>query len=416
MSSGGPSKLDASAIRRVRGGAGGLEPPADVVDGAARGSTSGTVSFGDLHDRWIGEWLGPNPMPPEADSTCSDCVMRPEGEPEPGRVYFDAVTRCCTFVPIVPNFLAGAALLDTTPEAAEGRQTVLARIARRRAVSPLGLERTLGFSLKYRHTVDAFGRKGSLRCPHHLDDGRCGIWRHRESTCSTWFCKPAKGTRSLALWRAVQSFFGVIERQLAFWCVRRVGLANESVTEAFLGGNHPLWTRTSTYSTHLFGSQLDGPRKSSDPLGMSTRSEHRELWGEWDGREGEFYERCAELASALSFNDLRRIAGDELSAEMKKVEAALAAIRGDAVPPDGLCGAELDLIQLRRRPEGEWALLSPYRSYDPFEVPKELLEALGEFDGRPTEAVLDELVAQRGLSIDPVLLRRLLDFGFLLPR
>ncbi|MBI4816065.1 MAG: hypothetical protein HY791_07405 [Deltaproteobacteria bacterium] len=370
------------------------------------------VSLGELYDRWMGEWLGPNALPGEPEASCDDCAMRPSHEEEPGRVYFDQMTRCCTFVPVIPNFLVGRILKDQSPDAGLGRESVIERIAMRRAVSPLGLERTLGFALKYRHTADAFGRKGSLRCPHHLDDGRCGIWRNRESTCSTWFCKPARGERSLALWRAIQSFLAVIERQLSFWCVRRLGITHDAVTEAFFSGNHPLWTNKATYKTHLFGSQLDGPRKSADPLGVATRREHQELWGNWDRREIELYEACADLVEPLSFEDLGRIVGTELEPAKGPVLETLEALEKGEIPTR-LTARPTTLVQIRKRPKGEWVLASSYRAYDPRELPRELYEALPRFDGRATAEVIAEIETETGIRVEHDALLALVELGFL---
>ena len=43
-----------------------------------------------------------------------------------GDLQFEPSTKCCTFLPELPNFLVGAMLADTDPAAAEGRASVIA--------------------------------------------------------------------------------------------------------------------------------------------------------------------------------------------------------------------------------------------------------------------------------------------------
>ena len=53
-----------------------------------------------------------------------------------------------------------------------------------------------------------------------------------------------------------------------------------------------------------------------------------------------------------------------------------------------------------------------YSPYDPIEMPRELFDALGAFDGRPTDEVVASL-RDRGLGLDTALLHKLLDFAVL---
>ena len=108
--------------------------------------------------------------------------------PADHETFFTPQTKCCTYVPEMPNFLVGGVLADDDPELAAGRASLRERMRDKSSMSPLGVARKLSYALRYRHTPDAFGHMQRLRCPHYIEDGgRCGIWRHRESTCSTWF-------------------------------------------------------------------------------------------------------------------------------------------------------------------------------------------------------------------------------------
>src|ERR1044071_4316862 len=90
-----------------------------------------------LYAVWVDELLG-GPIPPETDATCNDCAMLPKnGEEHNGSVvFFDPHTKCCTYIPTIPNYLVGRMLED--PQQAPGRTTAEKRIRAGVEVTPLG--------------------------------------------------------------------------------------------------------------------------------------------------------------------------------------------------------------------------------------------------------------------------------------
>jgi hypothetical protein len=56
-----------------------------------------------------------------------------------------------------------------------------------------------------------------------------------------------------------------------------------------------------------------------------------------------------------------------------------------------------------------------YSPYDPLDLPRRLVDVLGYFDGQPTSEVLPRIRRERGLDVQPDLVRRLVDFGVLVP-
>ena len=92
-----------------------------------------------LYAGWVREMLS-GPVPEETRATCGDCAMRPpDGQPEGGAGYFHPVVKCCTYVPQIPNFLAGGILRDADPALEYGRTTFLERMRAGDGVTPLGL-------------------------------------------------------------------------------------------------------------------------------------------------------------------------------------------------------------------------------------------------------------------------------------
>jgi hypothetical protein len=59
--------------------------------------------------------------------------------------------------------------------------------------------------------------------------------------------------------------------------------------------------------------------------------------------------------------------------------------------------------------------VNSYSPYDPISVPKELIDVLRYFDGRPTAKALQAISECESLTIDPSLVRKLTDFGLLIP-
>jgi hypothetical protein len=180
-----------------------------------------------LYAGWIGELLD-GPLPPEPEATCERCAMLPaDGRRATEGLYFHPEVKCCTYVPALPNFLVGRILADDDPALAAGRASVERRIDARAGVSPVGLEPPPVHALLYRASGEqAFGRSRALRCPHYLESagGACGIWRHRNGVCSTWFCKHGRGATGQRFWHGLDQLLALIERELARWCLVRLDL------------------------------------------------------------------------------------------------------------------------------------------------------------------------------------------------
>ena len=177
----------------------------------ARGPTRAPVGRSEgaelpaLYRPWIEALVG-GAIPAESEATCDRCAMlAPVSGPAAGDLFFDPRSKCCTYVPALPNFLVGGILLDPTPESAAGRASVEARIVAGVGVTPAGLEQPPAHGLLYQSAPDAFGRTLSMRCLHYRSEtGTCGIWRHRPSVCTTWFCKYVRGAVGLRFWTALR--------------------------------------------------------------------------------------------------------------------------------------------------------------------------------------------------------------------
>jgi len=347
-----------------------------------------------LYAAWMDELL-PGPVQPERLATCHDCAMCAPagGAPAWGGPYFEPDVKCCTYLPTIWSFLAGRILEDHSAEGAEGRASLERRIDAGLAVTPLGIGRTPVFQLFYQRVdLSSFGRARSLRCPHYLEEsGGCGIWRHRESTCATYFCKYERGDVGKEFWELLHGLLLSAETALAQWCAVQLEVGTEALALLFPPPGEPAPPPT--------GEDLDG---------KVVPAEYRRRWGRWAGREREYYQAASRLVAPLRWQQIEALAGPELQARKAVVLSAYERVNSEELP-DRLWTSPIRLefqgaTSRRVRVEG---------GAGPLDLPDELVDELRRFDGRLTADVLREIREESGLELTAGLVRKLVDYGIL---
>ena len=352
-----------------------------------------------LYAGWMAELLA-GPIAEETEATCSDCAMCDKGAKpaSASEFFYDPRTKCCTYVPGLANFLVGRILADDDPAFARGRASVNARLQAAVAVTPLGLGQPPTFTFLYDKTAPgSFGHSRTLRCPHYLEDegGKCGVWRHRASVCTTWFCKYVRGAVGQAFWQALHRLLTSVEQSLSRWCVLRLDVGPDALDKLF-----PM-PRQAGKADLMDWRNLDG---TVDP------AVYRALWGRWLGREPEFYEECGRLVDSLKWPDVVAIGGPDIQIYARIVREAHIRLLSDETPA--------------RVKIGQFTLLSAdhasscvcgYNGSDPLDLPRALMDVLPHFDGRPTSEALASIRAEAGIALDPALVRKLVDFEILVP-
>jgi hypothetical protein len=337
-------------------------------------------------------------IPAETAATCEQCAMCSADEASPGALeFFDPATKCCTYIPSLPNFLVGRILDDHSPEAAAGRASVEQRIDARVGVTPLGMQTPQVQALLYEAGgVSTFGRARTLRCPHYREEagGACGIWRHRNSVCSTWFCKHVRGATGQRFWHAQEQLLATVERELARWCLVRLDVEPDVLAHLM-----PRGTDRRARTEKLDAAATDG-RVDEAAFAAS--------WGRWRGRERELYRAAASLVAELGWADVLRLAGGTGAAQARVTSAAHRALLGDDIPRRLVAGP-LRVISSGR----DHVRVAAYSDFDPLDLPRILFDVLPSFDGRPTADVLRAIRAEKRLNVETALVRRLVDFGVL---
>ena len=350
-----------------------------------------------LYARWVDDLLT-GPIPHETEATCDDCAMcAKEGRTLGDSHFFRPETKCCTYVPALPNFLVGGILAEEDAAMAAGRASVEERIRAGLGVTPLGVATPPVHRLLRESGGAVFGRAQALRCPHYRDEdgGRCGIWRHRNAVCATWFCKHVRGAVGMRFWQSLNRLLGTVETTLAHWCLLELGVGAATLTRLFPPPLEP-------GQPALLGAEaIDG---IVEPV------VYRGGWGDWHGREREFFLAAGRLVENLSWAQIVSIGGPEVRLCARMTMEAYTALTSQAIPE------RLVLGSFQAAPMGHHASrVISYAAYDPVALPKALMDVLPYFDGRPTRDVLRAIEQDTGLTLDRSLVRKLTDFEILVP-
>jgi hypothetical protein len=333
------------------------------------------------------------PKVKETRATCATCAMCDHGEASPVEMeFFNPDTKCCTFWPILPNYLVGAILSDNSPELAEGRRRIEAAIARRIGVTPHQLTRPRKLSLLMTGYGESFGRAKSLLCPYYdatNPEGTCSIWRHREVICLTYHCKYSGGMRGFEYWDALKDYLSFAQGVLAASATKSI---DPSLTQ-------PPFAKAEALSLE---DMEDLPPKEAV---------YRSWWGSWVGREAEFYRRCYVWLTKVSAAEFAKNidASDEGSRRLNKLIATYELLESKVLPTSLIRNP-----RMREQHVGDKVVVTSYHRYDSFSLDKELFEVVGKL--RKTETLeqnLERLSREDGVELAPELIEYLFAAGVL---
>lgn len=359
-----------------------------------------------LYSRWMSDALR-HPIPEERKATCSNCAMC-SGDPasEEGVVHFSPDTKCCTYNPDIPNFLAGAILKDSNPDSAEGKTRFLSRFGRTAILRPQGVCPSLAESASHTVLNDGFGSDPSMLCPHYIQEGGglCGIWEHRNARCATFFCKHERGAVGRNFWRSLKELLAGVEESLSLWCIHSLRAGTEAFRELFQPGDPDL-ARFQEQQELLYRSALPG-KYISESEAMELK---QQMWGDWLGREAAFYVECNSAVTRMTWGDVIAVGGQKVLNYANCVQELFADLLDAHIPP-ALKPAQYRAIPLRG---GEIMRVWGYSQYDPIDLPAFVLQAIPYFDGSPTHMVLERINDRKEIALTPELVQILFDFGIL---
>ena len=291
----------------------------------------------------------------ESFATCSDCAMKPRaGQILPEhRLVFKAESRCCTYHPDLPNFLAGRALR----RGGNGAQKIRARLEQIETRYATGIVRPPELEESYQNLgKTSFGNAEELTCPYWVSGiHNCSIYADRNGVCRTWHCKSVHGAKGHGAWTALRWLLLELESELA-----------KIVTTS------------------------DAP----------SRDASAESWVQW-------YIACAERVDALDAESLKSLRTPKLELLISEVARALS-VRDESLP-EVVAPSVADWFV---EPDG--VALTAWSGYDLVDAPSWIFELLSRMDGTKTwRAAKSETEVATGKTVSDDLIHTLHRRGLL---
>lgn len=248
-------------------------------------------------------------IPAESFSDCENCPMTCAFREDLGKDLsrpFGPDTKCCTFTPYIPNYLAGALLADNDTALSEGKKRLRETIRSRKGVFPHGIYPTKKYAVLYDlGKMHGFGKSTALKCPYFTAGKyNCSVWKYREAVCSTWFCKHIAQNEGREFWEQVTATFRHIEESLVLFVLHQ-----ETMTV-----------------TNPYGDDKNISFEDLDDLPPDSAA-YSELWGKWMGKEEEFYIAAARRIQALSRPQFEQIAGIKFPVMLDALKASCSAMK-----------------------------------------------------------------------------------------
>lgn len=327
-----------------------------------------TLALPPLYRRWVDQIVGED-IYTEPRATCDDCAMCKYVDPPATRDnFFNPGVKCCSYYPPLPNFLIGAIITDDDPTLNDVKKEFIDRILKF-IVTPLGLSQPYMVSLF--NIFKPFGQYQHLLCPFFLNHsgGLCGIWKYRNSVCSTYFCKHERGGVGSSFWRKLLLMLYSAEKQLAKYCADQL--------------------------------QVIIPENPADV--------REKTWGNWTFREAEFFQKCWDIVRPLSWDDVVKIGGPEFETSVDEFKNQYKVIQSKVIPDVLKVKDEFKYEEVAGGLTRVWS----YSKYNPIDVPTNVVQILHYFDGRPVSEVLNQIKSESGITIDADLLQTLSDYEVL---
>lgn len=334
------------------------------------------------------DWFS-DPIPVETEADCPDCVMLPgkESPDHPQRTWYNRQTKCCTFFPILPNYLVGAILAAEDAGMADGRRRVEAVIAAGNGVYPHGLfPSPRQHHLYATHGTRVFGRSVTLRCPYLNDAGFCSIHSCRNAVCTSWFCRHVAGRDGKLFWSTVKNYLLQLEQILTLVALDRLEWPPDDVAR-IITHSPPYHPSPSS----LTAAQLDD--LPPDP------TRHRAVWGAWTGREAEWYRACFRMVTELDADIFASLAGVQLKFYLAAIRTAWQQMTNPALPSR----LRLNLDRRVRHMNGGEFLIQGSEGW--VEIPADLWIVLEQFDGlTPPDRLLTTIRDRQRIELENELL------------
>ncbi len=327
-----------------------------------------TLALPPLYRPWIDEVLG-QPVYSEPRATCDNCAMCSYTErPAIHDHHLNPNVKCCAYHPSIPNYLVGAILSDDDAQFVDGKAQFV-RGALAGVITPMGTEARYWTKIFYK--LKPFGKYEQLLCPFYVHlGGKCAIWKYRNALCSTYFCKHERGAIGSSFWRKLDNMLSAAESALSGHCAQKL--------------------------------QVIIPKNPADI--------REATWGNWTFREADFFMGCWQMVQPLTWNEVLKIGGSQLELLANELKSRFAALQSNTLPE------ALRVKDFTAEDVGEgMARIWSYSLYNSIDLPREIVDVLNYFDGRPVSEVVKQIEKEKAIRIDTDSLHKMTDYEILVP-
>ncbi|MDA9951249.1 hypothetical protein N9D31_01615 [Oligoflexaceae bacterium] len=236
----------------------------------------------------------------------ADCLNCPKIKSD----QFRPSVKCCTYHPKVPNYMLGYALKESKTSA----KKITALVEKGRFTPEGGGHTPLQWMDVMRlDQSKSYGKSDEVVCSF-VEDGGCSIYSHRNSACATYFCQ-YDDVWGEEFWERMHHYMGRVELALVQICLKEAGFDLERYHQEF---------------SFLSKKRAD---EVCDPVTkMWNKDSLDRLWGNYRGREAEFFRRCADTVDALSDPKAAVVAEVLISPNLIEISAMESRVGGEEEP------------------------------------------------------------------------------------
>ena len=258
-------------------------------------------------------------IPVEVYADCSDCNMCKPNNTVNDQRFFSPKTKCCTFKPIVPNYLVGGILT-------ESKTKIHSYVELGKKITPLGYFPSTQELQDYADIIpDKFGIEESVQC-ELLENGNCSIWQHRNSICSTYFCHYFKGIHGKQFWEDVRDFLQFIEETISSYCGYTLGIPNHYLKQS---------------TTNFFINVQEATQNQSPTTPLTSA----DMWGRWENRKADFFIECRRICVELTQEKLMSLNPTMYNIKLKALEDSLQQMRAPKLPSNLILNPQCKIIE-----------------------------------------------------------------------
>ena len=306
----------------------------------------------------------------EAYADCSNCNMCQPSDIVSDQRFFSPKTKCCTFKPIVPNYLVGGILAEMPHQT-----KIHDYVDSGQKITPLGYFPSTDELQHYNRIIpDQFGIDESAMC-ELLVDGNCSIWQHRNAICSTYFCHYFKGHHGKQFWEEVRDFLQMIEELLSNYCCEQLSISPNYLTSA---------------TTNFYVNVQSALKNMSPHLALSDQ----DIWGPWANKRRDFFLECHRICNALSPIDIEQLSPIQYQNKLSKLQDSYSQMMSPTLPESLIFNPKCNVIDF----DSEQTFFYVDRL---IKLPAVLKTILPLFDGKTTAKTVRQLASdQFGVDMD----------------